>query len=336
MKNASDFTAISPEVDPDMEDTFDEIGLDLVKRLLDVQEKNLSGRSSYTPAPDPTGPYRKISRDNIRRARFHLEGMNKAMQEGNLAMYNRSLLMLLSSLPRPVKGPVTATADTMAERLVWEAAFTDAVEQALEKALGKIKPDPVDQSIYSRELSWLKKNGMAIHAASQKEISFIRSMMQGDQQKLIRAWAVDCPKRNEEFEAYLKNRNISKTDMLWHGSPTVNFVSILENGLSLRKASYGMFGKGLYFAPAFDKSRGYCSVSGARWRGGVDNSAFLAVVEVATGKSLHTNSNSGHGCRDSLSGYDSLWAHAGSELYRDEVIVYNEKAVRIKYIVETK
>ena len=125
--------------------------------------------------------------------------------------------------------------------------------------------------------------------------------------------------------------------MLWHGSPTVNFISILENGLSLQKASYGMFGKGLYFAPEFDKSRGYCSVSGARWRGGTDNSAFLAVVEVATGNSLHTSTNSGHSSRVSLpNGYDSLWAHAGSGLCRDEVIVYDQRAVRIKYIVETR
>ena len=338
MNIASDFSATLPEVDGTMADTFDEIGLDLVKRLLDVQEQNLTGRTNTgSSEPDPNSPFRRISRDNIKRARFHLDGMNRAMQEGNLIMYNRSLLLLLSSLPRPVKGPVTATADTMAERLVWEAAFTDAVEKALDRALGNVKPDKeIVESRYSRELAWLKKNGMSVHAASQNEISAIKDMMQGDRQKFIRAWSVDCPRRDEEFKSYIGRRHISKTNMLWHGSPTVNFVSILENGLSLRKANYGMFGKGLYFAPAFDKSRGYCSVSGARWRGGTDNSAFLAVVEVATGNSLHTYTNSGHSSRDHLDGYDSLWAHAGSELCRDEVIVYDPKAVRIKYIVETK
>lgn len=338
MKSVSNCLAMTPE-DNEMTTTkivpdgFDAAGLDLIKRLMDVRGNDM-GTSS---GPDPNSPYRRISSDNIRRARFHLDAMNAAMQQNNLMAYNRSLLMLLSSLPRPVKGPVTATADTMAERLTWEAAFTDAVEQALNRALGKAAENKQDFSEYARETNWLRKNNMNIHLASAKDVTFIKSRMQGDAAKFIRAWAVDSKDRDDEFERYVKEYSITKTDMLWHGSPTVNFISILENGLSLQKASYGMFGKGLYFAPEFDKSRGYCSVSGARWRGGTDNSAFLAVVEVATGNSLHTSTNSGHSSRDSLpNGYDSLWAHAGSGLCRDEVIVYDQRAVRIKYIVETR
>lgn len=341
MKHALNSLAILPEDDTVAmkgteltPDTFEAEGLLLVRRLMEVAAKDMGTSAVRGNGIDPC---RKISTDNIRRARFHLEGMNRAMQENNLMAYNRSLLMLISSLPRPVKGPITATADTMAERLAWEAAFTDAVENALNRALGKIVADDKCLTPYENEIRWLKNNHMNIHPASPEDEIFIKKHMQENGGQFIKAWKVSSPERDSAFREYVRKHAITKTDTLWHGSATVNFISILENGLLISKANYGMFGKGLYFAPSFDKSRGYCSVSGARWRGGTDNSAFLAVVEVATGNSLHTSSNAGHGSRTGLpKGYDSLWAHQGPALARDEVIVYDPSAVRIRYIVETR
>lgn len=46
--------------------------------------------------------------------------------------------------------------------------------------------------------------------------------------------------------------------LLWHGSASVNFLSILNQGLKTPKSlgfNYGgMFGSGIYFADLFQKS----------------------------------------------------------------------------------
>lgn len=46
--------------------------------------------------------------------------------------------------------------------------------------------------------------------------------------------------------------------LLWHGSKTASFVSILRYGLRLPKHS-GLFGPGIYFADGTSKSLSYCS-----------------------------------------------------------------------------
>lgn len=322
--------------------TNDEEGLLLIQKLLEVRNQSVCGTSSSSSVTNYiNNGVCKISAENIRRARFHLEGMNKAMLANNIVLFNRSLLMLVSALPRPLTGTIIVPENGMAERLNWEAAFIDAVEAVYLKRVQNPNfvieaPDVNLVEKYKKEYTWSSKAGIVITKATVKDMHFIRAHMQKDASKLINAWRVESSSQNKRYESYLKEHNIQKTDTLWHGSPTVNFISILENGLSLSRAAYGMFGRGLYFAPAFDKSRGYCSVSGARWRGGTDNSAFLALCDIATGKSLHTSTCSNHGTRDSLEGYDSLWAHKGPQLCRDEVIVYDATAARIRYIVETK
>lgn len=310
------------------ENHADASGFSLIERLMDIRNEcvGLEKEEKNTNC-------RLISRDNIRRAKFHLENMNRAMLDSNLREFNRSLVMLLSALPRPLQGMVIATQESMAQRLIWETAFTDAVEKVLIQRLnGQIKTD----TLFKREAEWLRRNSITIMQADSHDEMVIRTMMKESGHRFIRAWKVCADNRNEAFDRYCRKKGITNTKMLWHGSPTVNFISILENGLSISSARFGMFGKGIYFAPSFDKSRGYCSVSGARWRGGEDKTAFLAVAEVATGNVMHTNGSAGHGRRTAPDpGYNSLWAHTGPELRSDEVIVYDSDAVRIRYIVET-
>lgn len=310
------------------ENHADASGFSLIERLMDIRNEFV-GLKKEENNPN----CRLISRDNIRRAKFHLENMNRAMLDSDLREFNRSLVMLLSALPRPLQGMVIATRESMAERLVWETAFTEAVEKAL---IQRLNGQTETGRPFVREAEWLRRNSITIMEADSHDETAIRTMMKESREKFIRAWKVCADNRNEAFDRYCREKGITSTIMLWHGSPAVNFISILENGLSISSARFGMFGKGIYFAPSFDKSRGYCSVSGARWRGGADKTAFLAVAEVATGKVMHTTVSAGHGRRTATEpGYNSIWAHTGPELKRDEVIVYDSDAVRIRYIVET-
>ena len=95
-----------------------------------------------------------------------------------------------------------------------------------------------------------------------------------------------------------------------------------------------------YFAPKAQKSAGYTSVQGARWTNGTKATGYLGVYEVAYGNPYNVNSWSGEMSSmteqklKKLGNYDCLHAHAGTSLVNDEVIVYNDNASSIRYLIE--
>ena len=103
-----------------------------------------------------------------------------------------------------------------------------------------------------------------------------------------------------------------------------------------------MFGYGLYFAPRARKSVGYTSLRGSYWAGGHSPYGFMALYEVVYGKPYDVSTSSGCGdmtyekLQRVAPGCSCLHAHAGKVLYNDEVIVYREDQVTIKYLVQLK
>jgi predicted DNA-binding WGR domain protein len=86
---------------------------------------------------------------------------------------------------------------------------------------------------------------------------------------------------NTIYDEYTKN--MKNKMLLFHGSPVANWCSILKNGLLLDPSKLGvkitgkMFGYGIYWANAITKSFNYCSADNT------DNTAVLAIGEVALG-----------------------------------------------------
>ena len=97
--------------------------------------------------------------------------------------------------------------------------------------------------------------------------------------KIFEIW-----KENEEkrFSKYLDYDNRM---LLWHGSDTSNIAGILTKGLKIAPpeadATGYMFGKGVYFADAFQKSKNYASTGNRRNSG---NIRCLFLCQVALGK----------------------------------------------------
>ena len=83
----------------------------------------------------------------------------------------------------------------------------------------------------------------------------------------------------------MEKEGIKRTRLLWHGSKTVNWFSILSKGLLLNPdaAITGkMWGNGIYFATDFDKSWGYVDVG--RWvNGKAGNLVYMGLYETAFG-----------------------------------------------------
>ncbi|KAL0478398.1 hypothetical protein AKO1_014611 [Acrasis kona] len=93
---------------------------------------------------------------------------------------------------------------------------------------------------------------------------------------ILNIFRVNRHEENDRFEPFKKDSN---RKLLWHGSSTTNYLSILSSGLRIAPpeapSSGFMFGKGIYFADMFAKSKGYCRfgnshgsriVVAARWR----------------------------------------------------------------------
>lgn len=150
--------------------------------------------------------------------------------------------------------------------------------------------------------------------------------------------------------------------LLFHGSRTTNFVSILTNGLRVPSSTQvlngSVLGRGIYFAPVISKSFNYCGTMGAGERG------LVLVCEVALGnvETVYTpnpNPPIGYDSRMALGSKGSDpsttegWSvdgsvevpigpitdrpipRHGSFLY-NEVVVFDEHRYRIRYLLSLR
>ncbi|XP_031638340.1 poly [ADP-ribose] polymerase-like [Contarinia nasturtii] len=88
-------------------------------------------------------------------------------------------------------------------------------------------------------------------------------------------------RRHGEDNRFEKWKDVS-TQLLWHGSSSMNFVSILANGLKVAppeaKHNGDMFGEGIYFTDVVSKATNYCQAQKT------DNIGFVLLCEVAIGQ----------------------------------------------------
>ena len=312
---------------------------ELMRMLIDAAEGFVK-ENTTTSLP-------RISLAMCQRAQRLLDLMRSDMLEGDVGAFNRHLVKLYAAIPRSTenariaeylkrKGFLEYSTETLDERIRFEQDFADCIQGAVEAALSGAEAKRTSDE--TKIDAMVGSFGLSIADADEGDLATIRKAMGDDSRKLIRAWKVSSKSSEERFASYIERRCIRETKLLWHGSATSNFLSISTKGLSVAKAGGGMFGHGIYFAKDFDKSRGYCSVCNSRWRGGSDATAVLGLFEVATGRPLHlddSRSDLRPGC-GALRGYDSVWAHKGVHLHRDEFIVYDNDASSMRYIVETK
>ena len=185
--------------------------------------------------------------------------------------------------------------------------------------------------------------GIEIEVADDKDRDLIRKLTDF---RLTnhKVWKVT----NKETEANF-NPNKVKTKLLYHGSRTANYWSILTKGLKIRPSGVpttgSMFGNGIYAADKARKSIGYTSLGGSYWANGNDDKAYLCIFEFATGKELnvfkggkrwdYTMSDLDED-KVKSKGCDSVFAEGGADLKNNEYIVYNSNQCTIRYIIEIK
>lgn len=260
--------------------------------------------------------------------------------------FNEKLLELFTVIPRKmdnVKTFLASSTDNFTFIINREQDLIDTMRGQI------IKTSNINNTVNDNSgKTILDDIGVTMDECSAEDIKIIKKAMDANgsysSNKFRRAWKVTNINTQKKFDDFVKKNNIKETKLLFHGSRSENFFSIIKLGLLLRpnaRTTGKMFGSGIYFSPKCQKSIGYTSLRGSYWVGGTDSIAYMAIFDTAYGVPYNTDNNN-----EFYYNYDEtdfkrrhpncncVHAHAGNYLRNDEIIFYNENQITIKYLIE--
>lgn len=259
--------------------------------------------------------------------------------------FNDILLRLFTVIPRKM-GNVR---DYLANKPEDFARIISKEQDLLDVMRGQIYAKPeveITESVEKKSQTILEELGLEIEEATDDDVAMIKFLMNESAGKFRKAWKVKNIKTQERFDKFVAENNIKDTRLLFHGSRSENFWSIIKTGLVLRPTNAvitgKMFGMGCYFSPKCQKSIGYTSLSGSYWVRGSNNVAYMALFEVAYGTpyNVYNFDNKYYNLDyNKLQQFkpcaNCLHAHADKGMLRnDEIVVYKEDQITIRYLIE--
>jgi len=269
-----------------------------------------------------------------------------ANNSSTIEEFNANLLKLFTVIPRKM-GNVR---DYLADKSEDFAQIISKEQDLLDVMRGQIyvKPDheEVVEHVEKQQQTILEELGLEMEEATADDVALIKTLMNESAGKFRKAWRVKNLKTQSRFDKFVVENDIKDTRLLFHGSRSENFWSIIKTGLVLRPTNAvitgKMFGYGCYYAPRCAKSIGYTSLSGSYWARGGNNTAYMALFDVAYGtpydvydfnsKYYDLNYNK---LQQFKPGANCLHAHADKGMLRnDEIVVYKEDQMTIKYLIE--
>lgn len=259
--------------------------------------------------------------------------------------FNNNLLKLFTVIPRKM-GNVR---DYLSNKTEDFAHIISKEQDLLDVMRGQIyvkhDNEPVE-TVEKKQQTILEELGLVMEETTADDVAMIKTLMNESAGKFRKAWRVTNLKTQERFDKFVNDNNIKDTRLLFHGSRSENFWSIIKTGLVLRPTNAvitgKMFGYGVYYAPKCAKSIGYTSLSGSYWAHGGNNTAYMALFEVAYGTPYDVyNFDSKYYNLDYnrlqqfKPGANCLHAHSDRGMLRnDEIVVYKEDQMTIKYLIE--
>lgn len=264
---------------------------------------------------------------------------------GSINEFNEQLLKLFTVIPRKmgnVRDYLANSNDDFAKIVSKEQDLLDVMRGQI-----YVKPE-IEPTVTTekKQQTILEELGLVMEEATKDDIALIKTLMNESADKFRRAWRVINLKTQGRFDKFVADNSIKDTRLLFHGSRSENFWSIIKTGLVLRPTNAvitgKMFGYGVYYAPKCAKSIGYTSLSGSYWAHGGNNTAYMALFDVAYGTPYDVyNFDSKYYNLDYNKlqqfkpGANCLHAHADRGMLRnDEIVVYKEDQMTIKYLIE--
>lgn len=330
-----------------IDDIPDTLVKELIKRLSDFANKTI--QQNYKVTQDA------VSEAQVVAAQALLSTITTTISVGvNKASINEMLLQLYTIIPRNMRnvkdyllGDIV-DAEDVNKALTFlnnEQATLDTMAGQVE-LLKKQKPVASTDTTAKTPSNYTILDQMGITAEVVNDastIKMVRDMLEGHGKKLHRVYAITNKKTQPLYDAKLTNSKDKLVEHLFHGSRNANWFNILQTGLMIRPSGAGyngsMFDDGIYFANDADKSMGY--TDGGRWAGGGNASyTYLGVFSVHLGKQLHVHRHDSScykiGSKCKSDGFDSVYAHKGQSLRKDELIIYNSSQCTVKYLVELR
>ncbi len=273
-----------------------------------------------------------------------IDELGKSADKGDVYSFNKLYQKLMVVIPRKMQSVAaslasdTANSDELAQIVRDEQATLDTLKSVC---------DFEDENKTTDKPTILEALGLSIRPCTDSEISKIKEKLQAESAvHFDKAFRVECAKVERKFKQYCKDNGYSNRDIhfLYHGTRNQNVWSILQTSLLLNPnapITGKMFGYGLYLAPRAKKSIGYTSLQGSFWAGGNSKNGYLFVMKAAYKKPYDVYTHRSEFMRYTEKdmkrlGTDALFAHAGSMLRNDEVIVYNEGAITPRYLIQLK
>lgn len=263
--------------------------------------------------------------------------------------FNNALIELFKVLPRKmktVKENLAKNTEEIPQIYQREQDLLDVMKGQVVQRQVSERPKTSKEDTKEKNKTILETMGIEMYEITEQEKAEIKQALGSISDRFYQAWKVKNIKTQKNFDKYMSTVKNKETKLLFHGSRSENWWSIINSGLVLRpnaQITGKMFGYGIYFAPQAQKSLGYTSIRNSYWAGGNSDSGFMGLYEVHYGnpyivddfnskyyeysyEKLITNGN-----------YNCLHADSSKGMLRnDEIIVYKECQCTIKYLVELK
>lgn len=336
----------------DKSNGVDEFGLvqnlsvrEIVKRLWDYANKTI--QSAYSVRAEA------VTQAMIDAAQEKIDYIAANYKNWSVEEFNKNLNELFIIVPRKMKRVSDCLVSDSSEydkKLSEEQSLLDTMAGQVYKPKAKIAD--TDSEIKASE-SILQKMGITMEEATKEDIAKIKKAMGDSAGKFYKAWLVTNLETEKNYQKFTSENNIGNVKLLCHGSRNQNWFNILKMGLKIRPAGAiatgSMFGLGIYWSNpekykgGVAKSIGYTSLGGY-WTRDYQNCGFLAFFDVAIGDSVDAYSfdskyysyNLERLKKDNPKAW-SLWAHGNTSMLRnDEIIVYDDRQMTIRYLVEIR
>ena len=274
--------------------------------------------------------------------------LNKLANEKDKEKFNKELLTLFNILPRKMYD-VNAFLAKMGEKEEFSKIYIREQEllnvmrgQVVQHSVDK----EIDENIEQPQQTILEALGLEVEPIDAIDEKIILKELGEIKDKFYMGWKVKNINTTNKFNEHLKTSIHKNKKLLWHGSRNENWMSIISNGLILNPNAVitgKMFGQGIYFAPKSRKSFGYTSYDGSYWARGNSKRAFMGLYEVHYGNPYIVSDFSSRFYDYNFNklkengDYDCLHADSTKGMLRnDEIVVYREDQVNIKYLVELR
>jgi poly [ADP-ribose] polymerase len=328
---------VAQPVTPKAEKQYADISSQAIARLV----SRLQSLARQAIADNYTVSSSKVTQTMIDEAQDLINRLN--LSTDNIDKFNKVLVDLFRTIPRRMPKVVDYLAYSgrdFSRVLQREQDLLDVMRgQVVQQELDV---DEQDTSSEAKQ-TLLEALGLQIFEIGKNDRDIIIGKLENLATKFSNAWIIINGKTQKNFDEFILKNNITNKKLFWHGSRNENWWSILNSGLILRPNAVitgKMFGDGIYFAPSAQKSFGYTSYSGSYWARGNSNLAYMSLFDVAYGNPYHVhtwgydNRFNYEKLQLAQAGATCLHAHAGQILRNDEVVIYKENQITIKYLVE--